>query len=52
MPAPRAGSEPYAKNDTSGTANTGAGERDPGNAREDKPKDSDVVPTKGGGQNQ
>ncbi|GAA0666008.1 NADH-quinone oxidoreductase subunit C [Sphingomonas insulae] len=33
-------------------AQTGAGELDPGNQREDKPTDSDVVPTKGGGQNQ
>lgn len=50
--APKAGSEPYAKNDTTGTAKTGAGDADPGNAAQDKPKDSDVVPTKGGGQNQ
>ena len=49
---PKAGSEPYAKNDSTGTGNTGAGEAGPGNARQDKPKDSDVVPTKGGGQNQ
>ena len=49
---PKAGSEPYAKNDATGTGNTGAGEAGPGNARQDKPKDSDVVPTKGGGQNQ
>jgi NADH-quinone oxidoreductase subunit C len=37
---------------TETTAQTGAGEPDPGNQRQDKPKDSDVVPTKGGGQNQ
>ena len=34
------------------TAQTGAGERDPGNEAKDKPVDPDVVPTKGGGQNQ
>ena len=50
--SPKAGSEPYAKNDATGTAKTGAGDADPGNAPQDKPKDSDVVPTKGGGQNQ
>ena len=37
---------------TETTAQTGAGEPDPGNQRQDKPTDSDVVPTKGGGQNQ
>jgi NADH-quinone oxidoreductase subunit C len=35
-----------------GTASTGAGEQSPGNQPEDKPKDPDVVPTKGEGQNQ
>ena len=50
--SPKAGSEPYAKNDATGTAKTGAGDADPGNTPQDKPKDSDVVPTKGGGQNQ
>jgi NADH-quinone oxidoreductase subunit C len=50
--APAAGSEPYGKNDTQGTATTGAGDADPGNQRQDKPKDPDVVPAKGGGQNQ
>jgi NADH-quinone oxidoreductase subunit C len=49
---PKAGSEPYAKNDSTGTASTGAGDAGPGNQRQDKPKDPDVVPTKGGGQNQ
>lgn len=34
------------------TAQTGAGEPDPGNKRKSKPKDPDVVPTKGKGQNQ
>ncbi|HEX4694050.1 NADH-quinone oxidoreductase subunit C [Sphingomonas sp.] len=34
------------------TAQTGAGEASPGNRRKSKPKDPDVVPTKGKGQNQ
>jgi NADH-quinone oxidoreductase subunit C len=34
------------------TAQTGAGENSPGNRRKSKPKDPDVVPTKGKGQNQ
>ncbi|RYE64441.1 MAG: NADH-quinone oxidoreductase subunit C [Oxalobacteraceae bacterium] len=34
------------------TAETGAGENSPGNRRQSKPKDPDVVPTKGKGQNQ
>jgi NADH-quinone oxidoreductase subunit C len=34
------------------TAQTGAGENSPGNRRKTKPKDPDVVPTKGKGQNQ
>jgi NADH-quinone oxidoreductase subunit C len=34
------------------TAETGAGENSPGNRRKSKPKDPDVVPTKGKGQNQ
>ena len=37
---------------TDTTAQTGAGEPDPGNQQQDKPRDSDVVPTRGGGQNQ
>lgn len=40
-----------AKTDDS-TASTGAGEKSPGNRRKSKPKDPDVVPTKGKGQNQ
>ncbi|UZK66788.1 NADH-quinone oxidoreductase subunit C [Sphingomonas sp. M1-B02] len=45
---------PHAKTSktTEGTEDTGAGEPDPGNQPEDKPKDPDVVPTKGKGQNQ
>jgi NADH-quinone oxidoreductase subunit C len=50
--APTAGSEPYAKNDATSTAKTGAGDADAGNKRDDKPVDADVVPTKGEGQNQ
>ena len=34
------------------TAQTGAGENSPGNRRKSKPKDPDVVPSKGKGQNQ
>ena len=34
------------------TAQSGAGEPDPGNQKQDKPVESDVIPTKGGGQNQ
>lgn len=37
---------------TNSTAQTGAGEPNPGNKRKSKPKDPDVVPTKGKGQNQ
>lgn len=37
---------------TDSTAQTGAGEPTPGNKRKSKPKDPDVVPTKGKGQNQ
>ncbi|WP_423603925.1 NADH-quinone oxidoreductase subunit C [Sphingomonas sp. MS122] len=37
---------------TDSTAQTGAGEPNPGNKRKSKPKDPDVVPTKGKGQNQ
>lgn len=37
---------------TDSTAQTGAGEPHPGNKRKSKPKDPDVVPTKGKGQNQ
>lgn len=46
--------EPHAKRAKTddGTGSTGAGENDPGNRPEDKPKDPDVVPTKGGGQNE
>jgi NADH-quinone oxidoreductase subunit C len=40
-----------AKTDDS-TASTGAGENSPGNRRKSRPKDPDVVPTKGKGQNQ
>jgi NADH-quinone oxidoreductase subunit C len=54
--APAAPSESYAKKDAQNTGQTGAGEPDPGNQREDKPKESDVIPSKGvngtGGQNQ
>ncbi len=50
--APTAPSEPYAKKDAPGTAQTGAGEPDAGNQKQDKPVESDVIPTKGGGQNQ
>lgn len=37
---------------TESTAQTGAGEPHPGNKAEDKPKDPNVIPTKGEGQNQ
>ncbi|WP_188055063.1 NADH-quinone oxidoreductase subunit C [Sphingosinithalassobacter sp. CS137] len=37
---------------TESTAQTGAGEPNPGNQPQDKPKDPDVVPTKEGGQNE
>jgi NADH-quinone oxidoreductase subunit C len=53
--APAKSQPPAATNEpktTETTAQTGAGEPDPGNQRQDKPTDSDVVPTKGGGQNQ
>ncbi|MEG3165964.1 NADH-quinone oxidoreductase subunit C [Sphingomonas sp. PB2P19] len=50
--APTAPSEPYAKKDATSTAQTGAGDRDAGNQKQDKPVESDVIPTKGGGQNQ
>ena len=50
--APTAPSEPYAKKDATSTAQSGAGEPDPGNQKQDKPVESDVIPTKGGGQNQ
>ncbi|MDP5278392.1 NADH-quinone oxidoreductase subunit C [Sphingomonas sp. DG1-23] len=40
-----------AKTDDS-TASTGAGENSPGNRRKSKPKDPDVVPSKGEGQNE
>jgi len=47
-------SKPRAKTakTTDGTAQTGAGENSPGNRRKSKPKDPDVVPSKGKGQNQ
>nr|WP_197975230.1 MULTISPECIES: NADH-quinone oxidoreductase subunit C [unclassified Sphingomonas] len=50
--APDAPSEPYAKKDVQNTTQSGAGEPDPGNQKQDKPVESDVIPTKGGGQNQ
>ncbi len=50
--APTAPSEPYAKKDATSTAQSGAGEPHPGNQKQDKPAESDVIPTKGGGQNQ
>ncbi len=50
--APDAPSEPYAKKDVQNTSQSGAGEPDPGNQKQDKPVESDVIPTKGGGQNQ
>ncbi|MGR6328098.1 NADH-quinone oxidoreductase subunit C [Sphingomonas sp. XXL09] len=50
--APKAGSEPYAKTTTTDTGKTGAGEAHGGNKAESKPQESDVVPTKGEGQNQ
>lgn len=50
--APTAPSEPYAKKDATSTAQSGAGDANPGNQKQDKPVESDVVPTKGGGQNQ
>jgi NADH-quinone oxidoreductase subunit C len=48
---PAASSEPYAKKDAQSTAETGAGKPGP-DSGEPKPTDPDVVPTKGGGQNQ
>jgi len=50
--APDAPSEPYAKKDVQNTSQSGAGEPGPGNQKQDKPVESDVIPTKGGGQNQ
>lgn len=46
--------EPQAKNTktTDDTGDTGIGKADPGNKPEEKPKDPDVVPSKGKGQNQ
>ncbi len=49
---PDAPSEPYAKKDVQNTSQSGAGEPDPGNQKQDKPVEADVIPTKGGGQNQ
>ncbi|WP_210358436.1 NADH-quinone oxidoreductase subunit C [Sphingomonas beigongshangi] len=49
---PKAGSEPYAKTATTDAGQTGAGEPHGGNKAESKPGESDVVPTKGEGQNQ
>ncbi|WP_028966982.1 NADH-quinone oxidoreductase subunit C [Sphingomonas phyllosphaerae] len=46
-PAP---SQPYAKKDTTSTAETGAGRAE--SDAEPRPADPDVVPSKGGGQNQ
>lgn len=37
---------------TESSKQTGAGEPHPGNKAEGKPNDPDVVPSKGGGQNQ
>lgn len=48
--APEAPSAPYAKKDATGTAQTGAGRAE--SDAEPKPADPDVVPSKGGGQNQ
>jgi len=48
-------SEPAQGKDTKTTespAQTGAGQPHPGNQPGEKPKDSDVIPTKGEGQNQ
>jgi NADH-quinone oxidoreductase subunit C len=54
--APAAPSEPYAKKDVKHTGQSGAGEPDAGNQKQDKPVESDVIPSKGangtGGQNQ
>ena len=50
--APEAPSEPYARKDATSTAQSGAGEAHAGNRQQDKPVESDVIPTKGGGQNQ
>jgi NADH-quinone oxidoreductase subunit C len=46
--------EPHAKRAKTqdGTAQSGVGENHPGNRPQDKPKDPDVIPTKGEGQNQ
>jgi NADH-quinone oxidoreductase subunit C len=50
--APAATPAAPAPKSSESTAQTGAGERDPGNQPEDKPRDADVTPTRGGGQNQ
>jgi NADH-quinone oxidoreductase subunit C len=54
--APAAPSEPYAKKDVKHTGQSGAGEPDAGNQKQDKPVESDVIPSKSangtGGQNQ
>ena len=47
-----AGSSSYGKPAPSDTSKTGAGEPHPGNAAGSKPRDPDVVPSKGEGQNQ
>jgi NADH-quinone oxidoreductase subunit C len=49
---PEAPSEPYAKADAPGPAATGKGEATPDDGADAKPKDPDVVPTPGQGQNQ
>ncbi|WP_375291943.1 NADH-quinone oxidoreductase subunit C [Qipengyuania sp.] len=48
--APTAASEPYAKKDAQGTADTGAGK--PGSDAAPRPADPDVTASKSGGQNQ
>lgn len=50
--AQTAKTQPSDPKTTESTKQSGAGEPDPGNQKQDKPVESDVIPTKGGGQNQ
>lgn len=47
-----ASSEPYAKATADSTADTGKGAPNPDNSPQEKPKDPDVMPSRGGGQNE
>lgn len=47
-----ASSEPYANATADSTADTGKGAPNPDNSPQEKPKDPDVMPSRGGGQNE